>query len=159
MAKEPSEKIKAIDCKASDNEYLHKDFHGALCYGIKYLDDNFGQDATTEYLKQVGKTYFAPLAAQLKKDGLQALENHWKKVFTKEGGKFKLYYQDHTLVLTVEKCPAIAHLKKIGQLFTNRFCESTIVINETICAEAGYRCSCQYQPGKGKCIQKFWKEK
>ncbi len=32
------EKIKVLDCKASDNEYLHKDFHGALCYAIKYLD-------------------------------------------------------------------------------------------------------------------------
>ena len=130
-----------------------------MCYAIKYLDENFGKDATTEYLKQVGKTYFAPLTAQLKKDGLQALENHWQKVFTKEGGRFNLYYENKTLVLEVEQCPAIAHLNKIRQLFTKRFCESTIVINETICAEAGYRCSCQYQPGKGKCVQKFWKDK
>ena len=40
-----SEKIKVIDRKASDNEYMHEDFHGALCYAIKYLDDNYGQNA------------------------------------------------------------------------------------------------------------------
>ena len=51
---ENSDKIKVLNCKASDNEYLHKDFHGALCYGIKYLDDVYGQDATAEYIKQVG---------------------------------------------------------------------------------------------------------
>ncbi len=39
---ENSDKIKVLNCKASDNEYLHKDFHGALCYGIKYLDDVYG---------------------------------------------------------------------------------------------------------------------
>ena len=152
------EKIKVIDCKASDNEYLHKDFHGALCCAIKYLDDNYGHDATAEYFKQVGTTYFAPLTQQLKKDGLKALENHWQKVFSKEGGKFRLHYEDQMRVLTVDKCPAIAHLKKINQFFTERYCESTVVVNETICNVAGYRCSCQYEPGKGKCVQKFWKE-
>ena len=30
-----NEKIKVLDCQASDNEYLHKDFHGAMCYGMK----------------------------------------------------------------------------------------------------------------------------
>ena len=35
-----------LEQKASDNQYLHKDFHGALCYAIKYLDDNFGEEIT-----------------------------------------------------------------------------------------------------------------
>ena len=153
------EKIKVIDCKASDNEYLHKDFHGALCYGIKYLDDNYGPEAVTEYLKQVGRTYFAPLSEAMKKKGLSALEEHLQNIFTKEAGKFNLRYEDGTLILEVAECPAITHLKKIGQLFTERYCETTVVVNETICAEAGYSCSCQYEPGKAKCVQKFWKEK
>lgn len=153
------DEIKVLDCKASDNKYLHKDFHGAFCYSIKYLDDNYGQDATKEYLEQVGRTCFAPLAVQLKEEGLQALQRHWRKIFTEEGGRFKMDYEDQTLVLTVDQCPAIAHLKKINQMFTERYCESTVIVNETICSEAGYCCSCEYEPGKGKCVQKFWKDK
>lgn len=150
--------IKIIDCKQSDNEYLHKDFHGALCYAIKYLDDNLGQNTTEEYLVQVGRTYFKPLSEKLKKEGLKALESHWHKVFTTEQGEYSLYYEDNTLVLEVNKCPAIEHLKNKNMLFTERYCRTTVVVNNTICHDSGYKCSCQYQSGKGKCIQKFWRE-
>lgn len=151
--------LRILDCKATEHEYLHKDFHGALCYGIKYLDDNFGHEATAAYLRQVGRSYFAPLSAQLRDEGLSALEKHWREIFTKEGGKFSLEFQDGVLVLTVHECPAIAHLRKINQLFTPRYCETTVVVNETICSDAGYRSSCEYVPGEGRCVQKFWKAK
>ena len=151
--------LRVLDCKATDHVYLHKDFHGALCYGIKYLDDHFGPEATTEYLRAVGRSYYAPLSQLLKNEGLTALEKHWNEIFTNEGGKFTLEYQGGTLVLTVQECPAIAHLKKINQLFTPRYCETTVVVNETICGEAGYTCSTEYEPGEGRCVQKFWKGK
>ncbi len=150
---------KVLDCKANDNEYLHMDFHGVLCYAIRYLDENFGAEVTKGYLQQVGKTYFSPLSKAMKKEGLIALEKHWKGIFTKEGGGFSLSYQGDTLVLNVDKCPAIAHLKEKDQLCTQRYCETTVVVNETICTQAGFGCSCEYEPGAGKCVQKFWKAK
>lgn len=150
--------VKVIDCKQTDHHYLHKDFHGALCYAIKYLDDNFGQQATEEYLEQVGKTYFKPLSEKLKKEGLKVLEDHWRKIFATEGGQYRLFYQDQTLVLEVHQCPAIHHLQQRHLFFTDRYCQATVVVNNTICQAAGYKCACQYQPGKGKCIQTFWKE-
>ena len=148
-----------LDSNATDHDYLHKDFHGALCYGIKYLDDRYGPAATAEFLRQVGRNCYAFLSEQMKTDGLTALEKHWREIFAKEGGKFTLEYQDETLVLTVHECPAITHLKAINQLSTARYCETTVVVNETICAEAGYNCSCEYEPGEGRCVQKFWKPK
>jgi len=148
-----------LDQKASDNEYLHRDFHGALAYALKYLDENFGPAATTEFLQQVGSTCFAPLSQQLRQEGLPALENHWRTIFEKEGGRFTLKYEGETLVLQVHECPAMAHLKQTQQLFTERFCESTVVVNETICQNAGFRATCAYEPGQGRCIQKFRKEK
>jgi hypothetical protein len=156
---ETNKALRVLDCKTTDHTYLHKDFHGALCYGIKYLDDNYGHEATRDYLRQVGRTYYAPLSERLKKEGLAALESHFKDVFTKEGGKFSMEYEDGALVLTVQECPAIAHLKQINQLFTPRYCETTVVVNETVCGEAGYMCSTKYEPGEGKCIQRFWKVK
>ena len=153
-----SDKIKVIDCKQSDNEYLHKDFHGALCYALKYLDENFGEEATQEYLKQVAQTYFKPLSEKLEKDGLKAIENHWRHIFQKEQGEFELYYEDDKLILKVDMCPAIAHLKKSNLFFTERYCQTTVIVNKTICEDVGYKCSCEYKPGEGKCVQKFWKE-
>ncbi len=149
---------KVLDRTASDNVYLHKDFHGAMCYAIKYLDDNFGPDAVTEYLQQVGTTVFSPLIEKIKKHGLSAMEEHLKSIFTNEGGDFTLAYEDGTLVLKVCQCPAVAHLKKIDKWFTDRYCLSTVVVNETICREAGFTCSCDYQPNEGRCVQKFWKD-
>ncbi len=151
-------KLKVLDCQASDHEYLHKDFHGALCYSIRYLDENLGPDATRSYLKDVGRKNYKSLVQSLREEGLGALERHWRKVFTLEGGSFRLDYEGDTLVLTVDDCPAIAHLKSTGQLFTTRYCETTVVVNETICEQAGYRASCSYQPGEGKCVQRFWKK-
>jgi len=148
---------KVLDQKASDNQYLHKDFHGALCYGIDYLDRLYGPAATDEYLRQVGETYFSPLSEQLKAEGLPALERHWRNVFGLEGGRFTLCYEGDVLVLAVDECPAVAHLKKINKLYTPRFCRTTVVVNETICRRAGYECSCEYEPGRGRCVQKFWK--
>jgi len=156
---DPHEGLRILDCQATDHEYLHKDFHGALCYGIKYLDDHYGPEATANYLRQVGRSCYAPLSERLKNEGLSALERHWNQIFTKEGGQFTLEYQDGMLVLTVHECPAIAHLKKINQLFTPRHCETTVVVNETICGDAGYRSTCKYEPGEGRCVQRFWKVK
>ena len=89
--------LRVLDCKATDHAYLHKDFHGALCYAIKYLDDNYTPAATREYLAGVGRNCFAPLSQNLKAEGLPALEKHWNEIFTKEGGKFTLEYRDRVL--------------------------------------------------------------
>ncbi|MFI4910283.1 MAG: hypothetical protein ACIAQZ_01305 [Sedimentisphaeraceae bacterium JB056] len=148
---------KVIDCKASDNEYLHKDFHGALCYAIKYLEDNYGIESVKQYLKQVARTYLKPLTESLKANGLKALENHWKDTFSREGGEYELGYEDQTLVLTIDACSAVSHLKKNGLFCTDSFCLTTKVVNETVCKDAGYCCSCNYKSSEGKCVQKFWK--
>ena len=153
-----NDKIKVIDCAASDNVYMHKDFHGALGYAIKYLDETLGEEATREYLTQVGKTYFAPLSERLRGQGLSALENHWRKTFGEEGGRFDLRYEGDVLVLEVKECPAVAHMKAHNQFSTERFCETTVVVNETVCGAAGYECECTYVPGAGTCVQRFWKK-
>jgi len=156
----PNDKIKVIDCKASDNEYLHKDFHGALCYAIKYLDETYGPDATTEYLQQVARSYFSPLIAEVKTKGLSALEEHFRRIFKLEQGDVDFIHNaDGSLTLNVKRCPAIDHLKKRNIFYTDRFCQTTVVVNDTICRDAGCQCSCTYQPGQGVCTQTFWKNK
>jgi hypothetical protein len=143
---------------SSDNEYLHKDFHGALCYAIKYLDETYGPQTTEEYLCRVGREVFSPLIEALRQEGLKALECHFRKVFELEEGIVEFIRENDRLVLKVEQCPAVAHLKKTGQFYTERFCESTVHVNRAVCGAAGYESRCEYEPGAGRCVQTFWKE-
>ena len=149
--------MRTLELKASDNQYLHKDFHGALCYAIRYLDETFGPDATSQYLRQVGSENFKPLIGELKKQGLVALESHFKRIFELEGGQARFELNHDQLIINVINCPAISHLKSKGLLYTDRYCQSTVNINESICNAAGYECSCDYVAGQGRCVQKFWK--
>jgi len=153
----PSTGMQVLDCTASEHEYLHRDFHGALCYAIAYLDREYGPPVTRRYLGEVARRCYAPLIARLAREGLPALEAHWRSVFDREGGAYALAYEDGALVLRVSDCPAIAHLRARGQLYTERFCVTTEVVNETICRAAGYEASCACQPGRGQCVQRFWR--
>jgi hypothetical protein len=150
--------IKILERNSSDNQYLHKDFHGALCYAVKYLDDTFGMDATAQYLAQVGTAVYKPLIEAVKKEGLIALERHFKHIFELEGGQAQFELKGDSLIIRVSKCSAITHLRSIGGLFSDRYCETTVKVNSAICEASGYQCSCDYQPGAGCCEQHFWKK-
>jgi hypothetical protein len=89
---------------------------------------------------------------------LPALEQHFKHIFLLENGKAEFVYDGQALILNVTECPAIKHLLSSGQLFTNRYCETTVNVNKAICEAAGYDCRCTYELGVGKCVQKFWKK-
>ena len=53
MLKKADEMSKQVmDRRACDNEYLHKDFHGALSGGIAYLQKHYGPQAVCDYLGQ-----------------------------------------------------------------------------------------------------------
>jgi hypothetical protein len=148
--------LRVLDCRPGDHDYLHRDFHGALCFSIRYLDERFGPQATEQYLREVGQNTYRGLVSALKAEGLDAMERHWREVFTKEEGSFRIHREGGALVLVVEECPAISHLKRTGQLFTDRYCETTVVVNRTVCGKAGFESSCVYEPGQGRCVQKFW---
>lgn len=158
MIMENKETKRVLKGTSQNARYLHRDFHGALCYGIKYLDDIYGSQATSDYLRQMACEVYAPLIEAVKNKGLEALRQHWDKVFSLENGEFELFYEGEKLVLIVTKCPAVSHLKEIGQFFTHRFCETTVITNETICSQSGCKCTCDYEPGFGRCVQKFWKD-
>lgn len=155
--KPESKKIEIADHKSSENVYLHKDFHRIMHYLIEYIDKNYGLDATEEFLDIVGHRVFSPLVKKLREQGLPALEEHWREIFTKESGDFTLKYEGPYLTLKVNKCPAIKFLCQRGLKVSDRFCLSTAIVIRAICRDAGYRCSCEYEPGQGKCVQKFWK--
>ena len=137
---------------------VHKDFHGALSYGIQFVLDEYGMPGLEKYLKQLADTVYAPLAEAMKTEGLSALRKHWDEIFTVEGGEFELRDEDGVLVLEVLACPAIKHMQSQDYAIHPKFCEHTRILNEAICAKAGYQCSVDYDQEAGRCVQRFWKE-
>jgi len=111
--------------EASDNVYLHKDFHGALSTGIQYLEENFGEEAVREYLRDFTNAYFAPLKADIKQRGLSALKEYFEELYEKEGGEAEITLGDDELVICVAACPAVTHMRQHGYQVANMFYETT----------------------------------
>jgi len=136
---------------------VHKDFHGALSYGLQFLDDRFGPEALETFLCGLADTVYRPLAEALRERGLEALREHWQQVFELEGGDVDVEMEDDTLVLTVQACPAVCHLHARGYAVAERFCEHTRLVNDAICRAAGYAASVEYDQAAGRCVQRFWR--
>lgn len=137
------------------DDNVHKDFHGAMSYGLIFLEEQYGLDGMREYLARAGEAMYRDLIADLKARGLPALEEHWRRIFTQEDGEFDLRMEGDTLVLDVKKCPAIHHMKEHNYRIAPHFCEHTRVVNDAICRAAGYEATVEYDQDAGRCVQRF----
>jgi len=132
--------------EASDNVYLHKDFHGALSVGIDYLEENFGEEAVREYLRDFTNTYFAPLKEEVKQRG------------QKEGGEAEITLNDNELIVRVAACPAVTHMHQHGYAVTNMFYETTKTVNEALIADTDFAAELvEYDEETGRSVQRFYR--
>jgi len=90
-----------ITRKASDNEYLHKDFHIALNYGIDYLHKKFGEGSVIEYLKQFANSFYSPLKRSLREKGLIAVKEHYEEIYKIEGAEFNMKFSQDELIINL----------------------------------------------------------
>ncbi len=149
---------KVMHRKASDNEYLHQDFHGALSAGIEYLHVNHGEQAVRDYLREFTLKYYAPLRQDLKRRGLVALKKHFNALYKKERAEFTLRLTRDELVVIVAACPAVTHMKKQGYPVARLFHETTRTVNEALCEGTRYAAELvQYDPATGRSIQRFFR--
>lgn len=133
---------------------IHKDFHGALSVGFKFLADKYGEKTLEEYLIQVAENVYGNLIRKIKKDGLVELEKYWREIFTEEEGEFSIKRERNKKVsLEVKKCPAISHMKEKGYLIYKDFCLQCKVINKIISEKTGYTSEINYDVKEGKCNQ------
>ena len=65
--------------KAADNDYLHRDFHGALSEGLNYLEERFGPESVKEYLHRFTRDYTLHLLARSKSEASRRSKNISKR--------------------------------------------------------------------------------
>lgn len=147
-----------MERNATDNVYLHKDFHKALNCALIYLAGRFGESAVREYLRDFAAEYYAPLAEALKIRGLDALKDHFERIYAIEGGDVQIErLQDpDSLTVTVRTCPAVAHIRAAGDALSPLFYLTSETVHETICANTPYQAILSgYEPTTGACVQHF----
>jgi len=147
---------KVMERRASDNKYLHKDFHGALLCGLEYVFDRFGQEGFEAYVRQAASALYAPVRDAVKQKGLVALEEYLRDIFTTEQGDFSSAWEGDALVFTVNVCPAVSYLQQQGHKVPARFCEVTRIMNEVICEGTGFASEVDYDTAAARCVQRFF---
>ena len=126
--------------KATDSNYLHRDFHIALNYGIKYLQQRFGVESVQEYLAQFAKTYYAPLKHALIGTGLSAIKAHYEKIYKIEGALYEMNMSDDELFVHLYASPAVDHINASGHHVSPLFHETVITVNREICRDTPFDC-------------------
>ncbi|MBT3319624.1 MAG: hypothetical protein HN948_06295 [Clostridia bacterium] len=143
---------------ASDNKYLHRDFHGILNLGIEYLQEQYGDDAVIEYLQEYTRVFHKPLIDAVKADGLSAIQKYFERIFEIEEVEEDILFEMgvDTLTIVISKCPALSHMKKTNITPAAMFIETTRTIGLTLAEETGLSYELvTYDEATGASIQKF----
>ncbi len=142
--------------QASDNEYLHKDFHGAFSAGIEYLNKNFGPEAVREYLHQFATSFYAPLIDDINRRGLAALKDRLESVYRTEQATVNISLTEDELVLEVESCPAVMHMREHGYQVAAMFPETSKAVYEALCENTPFSVEvCSYDRSTGASLVRF----
>lgn len=142
--------------RAADNPYLHRDFHAALNCGIRYLREQFGMEAVREYLRSFATSYYAPLRERLQEGSLTALAEHFRRIYAVEEAEIELQQDADSLTLRVPVCPAVRHIRSLGQEPDAAFVETTRTVNEALCAGTPFVAELMsYDPATGASVQRF----
>ena len=149
-----------ITRKASDNPYLHKDFHGVISNGIEYLESRFGEQAVRDYLREFALAFYEPLREALRSRGLVALKEHFERIYLAEGAAVSIRLYADELVLDVPRCPAVTYMREHGYRVARLFLETTRTVNEAICEGTAYAAQLvEYDERDGRSIQRFCRRK
>ncbi len=148
----------AMRRRATDNPYLHKDFHGALSAGIEYLDQHFGEQAVGQYLRQFVNTFYAPLKQEIRRRGITALQEHLEKVYKIENGEVAITLSDDELIIKVAACPAVTHMREHGYHVARLWSETTRAVNEALCEGTCFVAELiEYDHATGRSVQRFYR--
>ena len=117
---------------------VHRDFHASVLDGVNYLIDNFGEEAAKQVLRRTATEVYRTMQEGLRRGDRTELLEWWRYYLDREGGKYCLEETSEGAILTVESCPAQAHLAKRGISGGKRTCWATKVLNDALCEGSPY---------------------
>jgi hypothetical protein len=148
-----------MDRKAADNKYLHRDFHVSTDNGLLYIGTHYGDKGIREYLEQFSRSWYAPLAAAVRKDGLGAMKAHIEKIYETEEATDVLHIslKGEELSVSVDRCPAVTYMRSIGYTPSRWYKELTSTVNRIVADMAGIGFEMlSYDETSGKAAYRFY---
>jgi hypothetical protein len=145
--------------KASDNKYLHRDFHLSQNILMDYICRNFGKDALTAYLEQFAGAYLQPVKQKLEAGDLNALLDYFTEIYQKEEWPVKITCGGDYLEIVQEACPGISYIREKGGKPCPNYRETYNTIYKTLCRDTPFEYVLQYfNDATGACKQIFNKK-
>ena len=130
------------------------DFYFAINATFRFVLKKSGIEGLRRYWTDLGASYFAPVTARWKADGLAAVAEYWRAFFAAEpGAEAEVRQSPDEVVLEVKVCPAIQHLRTHGREIVPCFCQHCHFIGEAMAAPAGL--TVRVEGGNGSCRQVF----
>ena len=129
MNKDSNQKHKL---RYSDQGNIHMDFHGATNTTIEFIIKNYGIEIMNDIFFKVGKDVYKDLRMHIKNGDIEVLAEHWQHYFGREGADFDIDIKNDEIILTVHRCTAYEHVKKITGFVSPHFCDQTIKTNEAL---------------------------
>ncbi len=147
-----------MERSASDNEYLHRDFHGALSTGIAYLQEKYGDDSVRDYLRRFTLAHYAALREDVQARGLVALAEHFQRVYATEGASARIRCSDDEMVIELDECPAVMHMREHGYAIAPMWVETTRAVNEALVEGTVFRAELvDYDELTGARVERFFR--
>ncbi|HHW31418.1 MAG TPA: hypothetical protein GXX20_07060 [Clostridiaceae bacterium] len=150
-----------MDRRASDNKYLHRDFHNFMNLGINYVQELYGEEGVREYLRDFAMAFYAPLKEDIKKRGLAAIKDHYEKIYAIEEASNDVEFtlSEDELIIKVNKCPAVTHIRSCGIEMAPLYYETFKTTNEVICEGSPFAYELvEYDKDTGRSLERFYRK-
>ncbi|NMC37129.1 MAG: hypothetical protein GYA41_02265 [Bacteroidales bacterium] len=148
--------VRTMERQASDNKYLHRDFHAALNMMLNYILDNFGEEALKEYLEQYSGAFHKPLNNRLKSGDKELLADYFREKYRNEEWPVRITASETAVVIEQEACPGIAAILARGEKPCRLYVETYASVYRTLCEGTPFEYSLDYfDNDTGACRQRF----
>ncbi len=133
---------------------LHKDFHGSMNAAVEFVGERYGREGLREVFRNTAQKVYRSIYEKLKAGDWSELLEHWRYFMEREDADFSIAVTDTEAVMTVRRCPAVAHLRKLGMVPSAYFCDQTVLLNEAWCEDTPFEAVTEIT-GEGCCVQRI----
>jgi len=152
--------MEVFEQNASDNKYLHRDFHISMNMLMEYIFERYGAKALTEYLETFSREFHKERKTLLKKRGLVSLKEYLEDIYNAEEWEVEISMTDGELILRQAACPGIKYIKEKGFAPIDRYIETYTTVYKELCRETPYEYEMMnFNEETGACTQVFRRRK
>lgn len=131
---------------------LHKDFHILFCNTLHYLQENFGENALREVLKNTAQNVYRTMYEKLCSGDASELLEYWDYYMKREDADYLIEKCEDELRLTVNFCPLLRHFQKSGLKPDPVACKATAIFNDALCENSPFSAEFE-KTGEFSCCQ------